>query len=98
MRAEILDLKKDKSELNEKFLELQSRSMQENLLVFGVEENLSNEKSKSEDTERVLKDFMKNNIATEENETDMDDNIFDRVHRLDRPRHDRKGNCYDPSR
>ena len=82
LKEEISELKQDKLSLNEKLLELQSRSMQENLLFFGIDESLSDDRSKSEDTERFLKDFVKTNVSSEDNNIVADSIQFDRVHRL----------------
>ena len=70
--------------------------MQENLLFFGIDESLSDDRSKSEDTERVLKDFVKTNVSSEDNNIDADSIQLDRVHRLGRPRLDSDGNLLRP--
>ncbi|MES9883962.1 MAG: hypothetical protein ABW185_24195 [Sedimenticola sp.] len=58
-RSEISDLRRENSEMRDKLLEIQSRSMSENLLFFGIDENRRGNRDSQENTEAVLKDFLK---------------------------------------
>ena len=61
--------------LQNEILELKTRSMQENLLFFGIEEK------PGENTETELRNFLKNQVLLNSPES-VDQIVFDRVHRL----------------
>ena len=88
-RVNLVEQERDRTrqenmELREKLIDVQSRSMRENLLFGGIEEN-EDEKNDKENikTEQVLKDFIKTKLNIK------DDIQFHVVYRL-RPRNDRK--------
>ena len=75
--------------LKDRLLDLESRSMQSNLVFFGLAELVDVEDNKT-NCERLIKDFMKNELTFEEDQNVNVDGIeFDRVHRLGRRRYDR---------
>ena len=87
------------STMKEKLLEMESRSMQNNLLFFGIDERAENlhDRSYREDTELLLKRFIENEITFEEGDSlDPYAIKFERVHRLGRPRFDRNGRLLRP--
>lgn len=76
-------LKHENANLKESVLELQCRSMQENLLFFGIAETTDG----PENTEQLLRRFLKiqiedNSQINPNNSIVIDDIQFDRVHRL----------------
>ena len=93
LNSQLQEVKYNFSNLNENFLELQSRSMQENLLFFGIEEEplarlqsdeASGERDQpaenTENTETILRDFLVRVLKiNRESEAQIK---FDRVHRL----------------
>ena len=85
--------------LKEKILEMEARSMQCNLLFFGIGERAENIRNKTfrEPTEVLVKDFMRNEMVFEqENYLDPDAIEFDRIHRLGKPKFDRQGRLLRP--
>ena len=77
--------------MKERLLEVESRSMQSNLVFFGLAELVDVEDNKS-NCERLLKDFIKSEMTFEDSQNiNTDDIVFDRVHRLGRRRYDRYG-------
>lgn len=87
------------SALKEKILEIESRSMRSNLLFFGIDECEENLRDRSyrEDSEKLLKDFMKSEMTFEEADSINPDEIkFDRVHRLGRPKFHQSGRLLRP--
>lgn len=64
-------LKTDKEQLKTKLVDLESRSMRENLLFYGIQENVA------EDCETLIKTF-----CSEKLNIDASTMIFDRVHRI----------------
>ena len=70
------------TKLSDELQEVKARSMQENLLFFGLCENATGE---NENTEYKLREFLKNELDL--NSSDEVDSIqFDRVHRIGRRR------------
>ena len=74
--------KENNNKLYDEVQELKARSMQENLLFFGVREERDEQ---GEMTETVLREFIKREI-TVASDVKVDDISFDRVHRLGRRR------------
>ena len=76
------------SVLNNELQEIKTRSMQSNLVFYGLGEAA---RGTNDHTEEKLKDFLKNELALE-NPDIINDMVFDRVHRLGRPRDNQKSN------
>ena len=76
------------SVLNNGLQEIKTRSMQSNLVFYGLGEAA---RGTNDHTEEKLKDFLKNELALE-NPDIINDMVFDRVHRLGRPRDNQKSN------
>ena len=74
--------------LKDELLELKARSMQSNLVFYGLAEA---PKGESDNTESKLKDFLSHELDLEDPNI-VDSIVFDRVHRLGRPRHDQNVN------
>ena len=75
LKHDLRQMNKNYDQLQEDFLELKTRSMQENLIFFGIDEH------SGENTESVLRNLFVNKVLP--NEQELVDNItFDRVHRL----------------
>ena len=72
------------SKLSGEIQELKARSMQENLLFFGLAESIEG----GENTENKLRQFLKNELSFESPDAVVDNIVFDRVHRLGRRRGD----------
>lgn len=72
LREEIQAVKSDMQNLTERHLDLQSRSMRDNLIFTGIDDQ------EEENTETVLKDFIKNTLRIEHEIS------FHRVHRIGR--------------
>ena len=70
------------STLNSNIEELKARSMQSNLVFYGIAEAPQGE---TDNTESKLRDFLKHELELERPEK-IDEIVFDRVHRLGRPR------------
>ena len=70
--------------LKDELLELKARSMQSNLVFYGLTEA---PKGEPDNTESKLKDFLKHELSFDNPET-VNNIVFDRVHRLGRPRRD----------
>jgi hypothetical protein len=92
LKSENTVLKQENSDLNGKLLEIQSRMMEKNLLLFGIDEVplSSNRDNTQEDTEHILREFISETLHLEKGVT-ADKIEFDRVHRLGRRRFDRSG-------
>ena len=98
LNSQLQETKHSYSNLKEDFLELQSRTMQENLLFFGIEEAEVNNTSSGDErgeqeqpaatTESVLREFLVKDLKIEDR---VESPVrFDRVHRLGaRKRHSR---------
>ena len=93
LNSQLQETKFNYANLKEDFLELQSRSMQENLLFFGIEEAEVQENKTTSDnienneieqpaptTESVLREFLVKELKIEEHRQSQI--RFDRVHRL----------------
>jgi hypothetical protein len=82
-------LKQESRDLNGKILEIQSRSMENNLLFFGLGEGAPtrHRNDAPEDTVAMLRDFLITELKLE-NGASIE---FDRVHRLGKRRFDRAG-------
>lgn len=78
IETEQQSIKSKQSSVEEKVLDLQCRSMRENLLFTGIPESESIDAGDREDSESVLRDFLCNKMNI------TDDIKFDRVHRLGR--------------
>ena len=94
MKADNQNLASTVSYMKENMLEMESRSMKNNILFFGIGEHAVNLRDRSfrEDTEQVLKRFMEREIAFEGADSlDPYAIKFERVHRLGRPRYDQNG-------
>ena len=76
------------STLNSELQELKARSMQSNLVFYGIAEPPRGE---VDNTESKLKDFLKHELDLEGPEK-VNDIVFDRVHRLGRPKWDQHEN------
>lgn len=70
LKDEVLNMSTDLQSLKERQIELQSRTMRDNLIFTGIPEN------ETEDTEKVLADFIKNKLEITK------DIEFERVHRM----------------
>ena len=70
--------------LNDELLELKARSMQSNLFFYGLAEA---PKGEPDNTESKVRDFLRNGLNFDTPET-VNNVVFDRVHRLGRPRSD----------
>ena len=70
--------------LKDELLELKARSMQSNLVFYGLAES---PKGEPDNTESKLRDFLRNELNFQTPEI-VNNIVFDRVHRLGRPRHD----------
>ena len=70
--------------LNDELLELKARSMQSNLVFYGLAEA---PKGEPDNPESKLRDFLRNELTFDTPET-VNNVVFDRVHRLGRPRRD----------
>ena len=70
------------SSLNSELQELKARSMQSNLVFYGLAEAPHGD---TENTESKLKDFLKHELELED-PGKVDEIVFDRVHRLGRPK------------
>lgn len=83
LQTEVSELKSKYSKVSEDLLEVKTRAMQENLLIFGIGESPIGEKDY---TEEKLRDFL----VTELNETEdkIQSIVFDRVHRIGRPQYE----------
>ena len=80
--------------MKEKILEMESRTMQNYPLFFGIDEQAEDlcDGSFREDTKLLLKRFIGSQITFEEgNSLDLYAITFERVHRLGRPKFDRVG-------
>ena len=78
------------NKISEELIDVKYRSMRENLLFFGLCETRDpdNPGRTAEDTEGLLRDFLKTEVLPDSQET-VDSITFDRVHRL--------GKYYDPT-
>ena len=72
------------SMLKDELLELKARSMQSNLVFYGLAEA---PKGEPDNTESKLRDFLRTELNFQTPEI-VNSIVFDRVHRLGRPRHD----------
>jgi hypothetical protein len=70
MRAELQTMRSDLNDLKERHLDLQSRSMRDNLIFDGIPE------THEEDPEAIIKDFIRKEMEI------TDDMEFHRVHRM----------------
>ena len=70
--------------LKDELLEMKARSMQSNLVFYGLAEA---PKGEPDNTECKLRDFLRNELNFQNPET-VNNVVFDRVHRLGRPRRD----------
>ena len=84
----VLKFEKRCSTLNSDLLELKARSMQSNLVFYGLMEA---PQGTADNTESKLRDFLKHELELEEPDK-VNDIVFDRVHRLGRPRRDQQVN------
>lgn len=89
LESDNASLQRDNSDINDKYLELQSRLMESNLLFFGINETASTD-GQSENTETVLREFIKHVMIFDDN-IDSENFAFDRVHRLGKRRYDQHG-------
>ena len=88
LKSQLSDLQSNYHGLKEEFLELKTRSMQENLIFFGIPEVneqsepfSSGQANRQENAEQTLRQFMSNELSL--GSPDAVANIaFDRVHRL----------------
>ena len=78
LQSKLDESNKRQEKLSAEMLDLKARSMQENLLFFGLAEHQENG---SENVEGKLREFLKNEL-TLESEYEIDSIAFDRVHRL----------------
>ena len=78
LQGKLDESNKRHEKLSAEMLDLKARSMQENLLFFGLAEHQENG---SENVEGKLREFLKNEL-TLESEYEIDSIVFDRVHRL----------------
>ena len=83
LKEEISSLNSKYSKVQDELLDLKTRSMQENLLFFGLCEA---PRGQQEKTESKLRDFLKTELEVTEQK--IDEIVFDRVHRLGRARED----------
>ncbi|MEW8548218.1 MAG: hypothetical protein AB2693_32340, partial [Candidatus Thiodiazotropha sp.] len=102
MQKEVIDLKNENKSLKSSVVqydeqcqklsyeiqELKARSMQQNLIFFGLAEAPIVDPDKTEDK---LRDFLKTELSLEDPSI-IDTMIFDRVHRLGKPRRNRVSN------
>ena len=88
LKSENINLKQNCENLKEELLELKARSMQENLLFFGLSES---PRGVPDGTENKLRDFLKHELDGIDTGR-IDSIIFDRVHRLGRLKHDPQNN------
>ncbi|MES9883147.1 MAG: hypothetical protein ABW185_19960, partial [Sedimenticola sp.] len=100
MKNELSDLRRDNGEIRDKLLEMQCRSMTDNLLFFGVAEERRGYRDTRENTELVLKSFLRCDELKYEDNINVADFVgslqFERVHRLGRQRTDESGNLLRP--
>lgn len=78
LKNEIDELRQEHENLSENFLELQSRTMQRNLIFFGLDEVES-----PDQCEAFLKNFIKEELPLSET-VNIDSISFERVHRIGR--------------
>ena len=88
LKSENSYLKQNCENLKEELLELKARSMQENLLFFGLAEP---PRGFPDETESKLRDFLKHELSGIDPGR-IDTIVFDRVHRLGRPKRDPENN------
>ena len=88
LKSENSYLKKNCENLKEELLELKARSMQENLLFFGLAEP---PRGFPDETESKLCDYLKHEL-TGIDPGRIDSMVFDRVQRLGRPKRDPENN------
>ena len=77
LKEELSTLHTKFSQISEELLDLKTRSMQENLLFFGLGES---PRGQDDNTETKLRDFLKSEL--EISEYRLEDIVFDRVHRV----------------
>lgn len=87
LKEEINSLNSKYAKVQDELLDLKTRSMQENLLFFGLCEA---PRGQQENTESKLRDFLKTELEVTEQK--IDEIVFDRVHRLGRVREDIQSN------
>ena len=87
LRNEISVLTTKHDQMKEELLELKARSMQENLLFFGLGEPPRGQK---DSCEMMLRDFLKCQLQIADDRADAI--VFDRVHRLGKPKYDPRSN------
>lgn len=86
LNISLSELRMNHTDLKEEFLELKTRSMQENLLFFGIPEQPRSENGNvRENTEATLRSFMATELPLDSPEC-LDTITFDRVHRLGYPK------------
>lgn len=81
LKEEIESINSKYTKVQDELLDLKTRSMQENLLLFGLSEP---SRDQEENVEFKVRDFLKNELEVTEQR--VDEIVFDRVHRLGRPR------------
>lgn len=90
LKSDLSQIKADFHNLKEDYLDLKSRSMQENLLFFGLAEQRPADgqmRPERENVEAKLRDFLSNELSLESPNI-IENIVFDRVHRLGPPRRD----------
>ena len=90
LKSDLSQIKADFHNLKEDYLDLKSRSIQENLLFFGLAEQRPADgqmRPERENVEAKLRDFMSNELSLESPNI-IENRVFDRVHRLGPPRRD----------
>ena len=92
LNISLSELRMNHTDLKEEFLELKTRSMQENLLFFGIPEQPRSENGNiRENTEATLRSFMATELPLDSPEC-LDTITFDRVHRLGYPKRNTQTN------
>ena len=76
MKAENTDLKKEIATLKDRVIDIQSRSMRNNSIFYGIEEHERLEEDQQVTLEEELQKFIKDKLCCE------DEIFFERVHRL----------------
>ena len=78
LKSELENSNERQTKLDAEILELKARSMQENLLFFGLAEHQGDG---NKNVKEKMRDFLKNELALD-SQTEIDSIVFDRVHRL----------------
>lgn len=90
INTQIQSIKNNNTKLNDLCLHIQTRSMEENLIFFGVEEARQGSGNGRENTEQTIRTFIKETLQNDttinqDSQINIDDIKFDRVYRLGGP-------------